>query len=116
MSIMRQQLTLNRTLEVWTRELSLALEARGFASLTAYVDSRPLASLAELADDLGGPDAAPTALEQRLVGRPRRREPWSAVRAAASRATFAARYPRGGGTTKAIAAATNSNSPGFFSR
>ena len=51
----------------WTDGLSRALQTRGFASLTAYADSRPAASLADLAVELGGPDTYPIILEQRLV-------------------------------------------------
>jgi len=67
MTSTEQRLSLHLAFDEWTEALSRALESRGFASLSAYADSRPEASLAELAADLGGPDAAPTALEQRLI-------------------------------------------------
>lgn len=67
MTMIRQRLSLDLASHVWPEALSRVLETRGFASLSAYVDSRPEASLAELATDLGGPDMAPIALEQRLI-------------------------------------------------
>lgn len=67
MSMIEQRLSCYLASDEWTEALSRALASRGFASLSAYADSRPEASLAELASDLGGPDAAPTALEQRLI-------------------------------------------------
>jgi hypothetical protein len=60
-------LSLELSSTTWTDGLSLALQARGFASLTAYADSRPAASLADLAVELGGPDTYPIILEQKLV-------------------------------------------------
>ncbi len=67
MTSTKQRLSLHLASHEWTEALSRALESRRFASLSAYADSRPEASLAELAADLGGPDAAPIALEQRLI-------------------------------------------------
>src|SRR5258707_1048173 len=67
MTSTEQRLSLHLAFDEWTESLSRALESRGFASLSAYADSWPEASLAELAADLGGPDASPTALEQRLI-------------------------------------------------
>ena len=46
--------------------VSRAVHAKGFPSLTAYADSRPVAALAELADQLG-PDVEPLDLEQQLI-------------------------------------------------
>lgn len=65
--MIKQRLSLDLASHVWTEALSRTLEARGFVSLSAYVDSRPESSLAELATDLGGPDTTPIALEQRLI-------------------------------------------------
>lgn len=67
MTMIKQRLSLDLASHVWTEVLSQTLKTRGFASLSAYVDSRPEASLAELAADLGGPDTTPIALEQRLI-------------------------------------------------
>jgi hypothetical protein len=67
MSLIRQRLSLDLASQVWAEALSGALKTRSFTSLTTYADSRPEASLAELAADLGGSGTAPTALEQRLV-------------------------------------------------
>ena len=67
MTLIKQRLSLDLVSHVWVEALSRALETRGFASLSAYVDSQPGASLAELATDLGGPDTPPIALEQRLI-------------------------------------------------
>jgi hypothetical protein len=46
--------------------LSRAFRAEGFTSLTAYADSRPAASLTELADHLG-PGIEPLDLEHQLI-------------------------------------------------
>jgi hypothetical protein len=67
MTMIKQRLSLDFASHAWTEVLSRELETRGFASLSAYVDSRPEASLAVLASDLGGPDTTPIALEQRLI-------------------------------------------------
>ncbi len=61
-----RQFSLERSFEDWTELLSRALEIRGFASLTAYADHRPKASLSQLATELGG-DIPPVILEQQLV-------------------------------------------------
>ena len=60
-------LALELSSTTWTEALSRALQARGFASLTAYADSRPAASLTDLAVELDGPDTYPIVVEQKLV-------------------------------------------------
>lgn len=62
--LMKQHMELQLASNEWTEALSHALNGRGFRSLTAYADSLPMASLAELASTLGG---SRFALEQRLV-------------------------------------------------
>src|SRR5882672_12022614 len=66
MSTTDRQLSVDRSFADWTALLSRALEVRGCASLTAYADRRPKASLAQLATELGG-DIPPVVLEQRLI-------------------------------------------------
>ncbi len=66
MSTTERQLSMDRSFADWTALLSRALEVRGFASLTAYTDRRPRASLAQLATELGG-DIPPVVLEQKLI-------------------------------------------------
>jgi hypothetical protein len=64
MAMIEQQMNLDSASHEWTEVLSQRLAALGHTSLTAYADSRPTASIPELASDLGG---EPFALEQRLV-------------------------------------------------
>lgn len=59
-----QRMELELASNEWTEAQSQALASRGFASLTAYADSLPTASLADLASNLGGELFA---LEQRLI-------------------------------------------------
>lgn len=66
MSTTDRQYSLERSFEDWTALLSRALEIWGFASLTAYADGRPKASLTQLATELGG-DIPPVILEQKLI-------------------------------------------------
>lgn len=66
MSATESQLSLDLAFEDWTELLSRALELRGFDSLTAYADSQPTASLAELAAELVG-DIPAVVLEQELI-------------------------------------------------
>lgn len=61
-----RQFSLERSFEDWTALLSRALEIRGFASLTAYADGLPKASLTQLVTELGG-DIPPVILEQKLI-------------------------------------------------
>jgi hypothetical protein len=61
------QLRLDLCSIAWPESLSQALQTQGFASATAYAESRPQASLAELAVELGGPGTEPMILEQRLI-------------------------------------------------
>lgn len=62
--LMKQHMELQLASNEWTEALSRTLNGRGFRSLTDYADSLPMASLAELASNLGG---SLFALEQRLV-------------------------------------------------
>lgn len=66
MSTTDRQFPLERGFEDWTALLSRTLESRGFASLTAYADGRPNASLIQLATELAG-DIPPMILEQELI-------------------------------------------------
>jgi len=56
-------------LEGWQERLDLLVHERGFGSVTAYVESRPGATLVELAIDLGrgGIEVAPVQIQWRWV-------------------------------------------------
>jgi hypothetical protein len=53
--------------ENWQERLYSLVRERGFGSVTAYADSRPGATLVELADDLGPGNVAPVQVEWRMV-------------------------------------------------
>lgn len=93
MSTTERQLSMDRSFADWTALLSRALEIRGFASLTAYTDRRPRASLAQLATELGGdiPPCGP-----RAEAHHRSQDRWSpgALRAESAGAPPSCRFPR----------------------
>jgi hypothetical protein len=67
MTMKRQQLSLDILPADWRESLSCTLATRGYSSATAYVNSRPQASLSELAGELGNPAIAAMQLEHQLV-------------------------------------------------
>jgi hypothetical protein len=66
MTAQQPQLSLDLLPSDWPKALCGALSAKGFATATAYADSRPTASLDELADELG-PEVTPIQVERKLV-------------------------------------------------
>jgi hypothetical protein len=51
----------------WQERLYALVQERGFSSVTTYADSRPAATLVELAEALGSSDVAPVQIQWQLV-------------------------------------------------
>jgi hypothetical protein len=67
MTIIKPELRCEMAMTDWRRTLMTQIRSRGFASATAYAESRPLLSLNNLVEDLGLPPAAAYGLERDLI-------------------------------------------------